>query len=51
MSRTAFTAKLAMASRLSMVAAMVTVLPASADTVMQLTSKELFLLIQRFRQA
>ena len=33
MSRTAFTAKLAMASRLSMVAAMVTVLPASADTV------------------
>jgi hypothetical protein len=33
MSRTAFTAKLAMASRLSMVAAMVTVLPASADMV------------------
>ncbi|MBR3923634.1 MAG: hypothetical protein IKJ45_11000, partial [Kiritimatiellae bacterium] len=34
MSRTAFTAKLAMASRLSMVAAMVTVLPASADMVL-----------------
>jgi hypothetical protein len=33
MSRTAFTAKLAMASRLSMVAVMVTALPASADTV------------------
>ena len=33
MSRTAFTAKLAMASRLSMVAAMVTALPASADTI------------------
>ena len=33
MSRTAFAAKLAMASRLSMVAAMVTVLPASADMV------------------
>ena len=34
MSRTAFTAKLAMASRLSMVAAMVTALPASADMVL-----------------
>lgn len=34
MSRTAFAAKLAMASRLSMVAAMVTVLPASADMVL-----------------